>query len=151
MRSHRKDPAPGARTRRIFSYLDDEMSARERAAFEARLGVDRVLAAELEAHRILHAALDEMAVFSPSPDCRIRVLASLAVRNSWWVRLRERLRSAVSPAPNLFTELLDEGLAPRQARALMAFVARDPDAAATLKNWRHLFRALESLPGLAPS
>ena len=127
------------------------MGVRERAAFDARLGGDRALAAEVETHRILHAALDGMAFFSPSPDFRMRVLASLTVRESWWVRLRHHLGSAVSPAPNLFTELLDEGLPPGQARALLAFVARDPDAAATLENWRRLFRAMESLPGLDPS
>ncbi len=151
MRTHRKDPAPGARAKRIFSYLDDEMSDGERAAFEGRLGTDPLLAAEVESHRVLLAALDEMAVFSPSPDFRMRVLASLAVRESWWVRIGHRVRSAASPAPNLFTALLDEGLAPRQARALMAFVERDRAAAATLENWRRLFRALESLPALDPS
>ena len=151
MQTHPRDLPPGARAKRIFSYLDGEMSDGERAAFEVRLGTDPLLAAEVESHRVLLAALDQMAVFSPSSDFQMRVLASLAVRKTWWVRLRHRVWSAAPPVPNLFTELLDEGLAPRQARALMAFVERDRAAAATWNDWRGLFRALESLPALEPS
>lgn len=151
MSTHGKELAQSAPAKRMFSYLDGEMNARERAAFEARLGTDRVLAAEVEAHRVLLAAMDEVAAFTPSPDFRMRVLASLHVGESWWQRLRRRVWSAASPVPDMFTEFLDEGLAPRQAGALMAFVASDPRAATTLESWRRLFRALESLPELDPS
>ena len=151
MRPDRKEQAPGAQARRMFAYLDGEMSARARAEFEATLAADRILAAEVESHRTLLAALDELAPHSPSRDFRVRLLASLNVRQSWWARLRNRLWNPAPPVANVFTELLDRELAPRQARALKAFVEHDPDAAASLESWRHLFQALDSLPGLKPS
>ena len=152
MPSERKTRALDPGTRRVFSYLDGELPARERDAFEAEIASDRVLAADVAAWRVLLATLDEVAPFTPSPDFRVRVLASLNARQSWWAWLGDRLRGG-SPArvPNVFGALMDEGLTTRQARALTAFVARDPEAAAALARWRSLYRELEILPGFAPS
>ena len=151
MPGERNTRAPDPGTSRVFSYLDGELSARERAAFEAEIATDGALAAEVASWRVLLATLDEVATFAPSPDFRVRVLASLHARRSWWARLRDRLRVASSTrVPNVFTALLDEGLASRQARALAAMVARDPEAAAALADWRSLYRELETLTGFAP-
>jgi len=152
MPSERDTGAPDPGTMRVFSYLDGELPARERAAFEEEIASDRALAAEVAAWRVLLGALDEVAAFAPSPDFRVRVLASLNARRSRWERLRDRLRGESSAhAPNVFAALLDEGLTVRRARALAAFVARDPEAAAALASWRRLHRELDTLPAFAPS
>ena len=152
MPSERNTRAPDARTRRMFSYLDGELHTGERDAFEAEIASDQALAAEVASFRVLLATLDEVAAFAPAPDLRVRVLASLNVRESWWARLQDRLRGgSAAHMRNAFTALLEEGLTTRQARALTAFVAGDPEAAAALAGWRRLYRELEALPGFAPS
>ena len=152
MRSERDTRALDPGTSRLFSYLDGELSAREQAAFEAEIATDRSLAAEVASWRALLATLDEVATFAPSPDFRVRVLASLYARRSWWARLRDRWRvGSDARMPNVFTALLDEGLTARQATALTAMVARDPEAAAAMDGWRRLYRELETLPGFTPA
>jgi len=152
MPSERRTRAPDTRTRRVFSYLDGELPAHERAAFEAEIASDRALAAEVASWRVLLGTLDEVATFAPSPDFRVRVLASLNARRSFRARLLDRLRGGSSAhVANVFAALLDEGLDARQARALSAFMAGDSEAASALAGWRHLFRELETLPAFAPS
>ena len=152
MPSERNTRVLDPRTRRMFSYLDGVLQSGERDAFEAEIAADRALAADVAFLRVLLATLDEVAAFAPSPDFRVRVLASLGVRESWRVRLLSRLRGSSSAyMPNVFTALLDEGLNTRQAKVLTAFVAGDPEATAALAGWRRLYRDLEVLPGFAPS
>ena len=152
MPNERTDRAPDPRTSRLFSYLDGEMNAGERAVFEAEIASDGALAAEVASWRGLLATLDEVAAFAPSPDFRVRVLASLNAPRAWWARLLDRLRGTpAAHPPNVFAALLDEGLATRQARALTDFVARDPEAAAALAGWRRFYRKLDALPAFAPS
>lgn len=151
MRNDRKNPAPDRRTERMLSYLDGRLSTGERDAYEAKLAADPAQAREVESHRALVATLDEMATYVPSSDFRVRVLAFLNTPESWWTRLRRRLVGTPPPMSNVFAAFLDEGLAPRQARALAAFVARDPEAAAALAGWERLFGELGTLPGFDPS
>jgi len=151
MRTDRKNPANDPRTERMFAYLDGKLSAVERDAFEAELAADPSRAREVEGHRALLATLDEMAAHAPSSDFRVRVLAALNTPESWWGRIRRRLLGSPVPMSNVFTAFLDEGLTVRQARALTAFVARDPEAAAALAGWKRLFAELRSLAGFAPS
>lgn len=152
MPNERTDRAPGPRTSRLFSYLDGEMDAGERAGFEAEIAGDSALAAEVASWRGLLAALDDAAAFAPSPDFRVRVLASLNAPRAWWARLLDRLHGArAAHPPNVFAALLDEGLATRGARALTDFAARDPEAAAALAGWRRFYRQLDALPAFAPS
>ena len=136
----------------MFSYLDGELGAGERAAFEDEISRDPGLAAEVQAFRSLMTTLDELADFSPSPDFKARVIASLRTRASARARLWSWLASSVYPTvPNVFAALLDEGLSVRQARTLSAFVARDPDAAAALASWKHLYEQLDGLPAFVPA
>lgn len=151
MRTDRKNPVTDPGTERMFAYLDGKLSAVERDAYEAELAADPAYAAEVESHRALLATLDEMATHGPSSDFRIRVLASLNAPESWWARLRRRLLGAPVPMSNVFAAFLDEGLTARQARALTAFVAGDPEGAAALARWKRLFAELRSLPGFAPA
>ncbi len=143
----RLDPA----VRRLFAYLDEELGPAERAAFEAELASDPGLAAEVRAFRSLLAALGRMAAFAPTADFKVRVLAALRARRPGWLRLRVWIRGTGHPAVrNVFSELLEEGLPPRQARAMAAFVAHDREAAAALTGWRRLHERLGRLPALAP-
>lgn len=143
----RLDPA----VTRLFAYLDGELGPGERAAFEAALATDARLAAEVRVFRSLLAALGRLAAFAPSADFKARVLAALRARSPAWVRAWHWIAGAGHPAVrNVFIELLEEGLPPRQARALAAFVARDREAAAALASWRRLHRQLGRLPVLAP-
>lgn len=151
MRTDRKTAAPDPHAERMLSYLDGGLSAAERNAFEAELAADPGRAREVEDHRALAAALDEMAAYAPSGDFRARVLAYLNTPDPWWVRLRRRFRGAPEPMSNVFTAFLDEGLTARRSREFTAFAARDPEAAAALAGWKRIFAQLESLPGLAPS
>lgn len=138
-------------TRLLFSYVDGELDSGERTAFEARLGADRELAAEVRAFRSLLATLDRLAAFSPSADFKMRVLASLRTPRSFRAQLgRWFLRTHHAVVPNVFTELIEEGLTPGQARALARFVSRDREAAAALANWKRLHERLSRLPAFQP-
>lgn len=145
--AERLDPG----TRMLFSYLDDELNPGERAAFEARMKADGELAAEVRAFRSLLAALDRLGAFSPSADFKLRVLASWRARASFGALLRRLFLGTAHPAAlNVFTELIEEGLSARQARALAAFVARDREAAAALARWKRLHDRLDRLPAFEP-
>ncbi len=150
-RKTRRTPAPDARTLRMFSYLDGRLSAVERDSYEAELAADPALAGDVESHRALLATLDEMAAYAPSNDFRMRVLAVLNTPESRWARLRRRLGAPPPPMSNAFAAFLDEGLTARQAGALAALAARDPEAAAALAGWERLFGELGTLPGFGPS
>ena len=162
MRTDRKTATPDPHTERMLSYLDGTLSASERNAYEAELTANPARAREVEDHRALVATLDEMAAYVPSGDFRVRVLAWLNTPESWWTRLWRRVAGTPETMSNVFAAFLDEGLTARQARALTAFVARDPEAAAAMANWKRLFgavgvaarvRALEGLrrPGHGPA
>ena len=101
--------------------------------------------------RALIVALGRLAAFSPSADFRVRVLAALRVRRPAWVRAWHWIaRKGHSGVRNVFSELLDEGLSPRHARAVATLVARDPEAAAALRSWKRLHERLGRLPSLGP-
>ena len=143
----RLDPAVS----RLFAYLDGELGPDDRADFEAALAADPRLAAEVRVFRSLIAALGRLAAFAPSADFKVRVLAALRARRPGWTRAWQWITGTGHPAVrNVFSELLEEGLPPRQARALAAFVARDREAAMALASWRRLHRHLGRLPVLAP-
>lgn len=143
----RLDPA----VRRLFAYLDDELDRNERAAFEDVLAADPRLARDVRVFRSLLAALGRLAAFAPSADFKVRVLAALRTHRPGWARAWQWIAGAGRPSVgNVFSELLEEGLPPRQARALAAFVARDREAAAALTSWKRLHRQLGRLPVLAP-
>lgn len=145
--AHRLDPD----VRRLFAYLDGELAPTERAAFEAALVSDPRFAGEVRVFRTLLAALGRLAAFSPSADFKVRVLAALGARRPAWMRAWQWIAGTGHPAVrNVFGELLEDGLPPRQARALAAFVARDREAATALASWRRLHGRLDRLPVLAP-
>ena len=153
-RAKRARPAPeriDPAVRRLFAYLDGELGPSERAAFETAVAADPRLAAEVRVFRLLLAALGRLAAFAPSADFKARVLVALRARRPGWLPVWQWITGMGHPAVrNVFSELLEEGLPPRQARALAAFVARDSEAAAALTSWRRLHRQLGRLPVLAP-
>ena len=150
----RTGPAPNPidpEARRLFAYLDGEMDPSRRASFEAALAADPRLTADVRTFRSLLAALGRLAAFAPSADFKVRVLAALRARRPGWARMWRWITGAGHPGVrNVFNELLEEGLAPRQARALAAFVAHDREAAAALASWKRLHRHLGGLPVLVP-
>lgn len=151
-RIERKAGVLNPETRRIFSYLDGELRSAEAAEFEREIAGNPGLEAEVRAFRSVLAALDQLAVFAPSPDFRVRVLAALYAGRSWRVRLRAWIGGgSFAIVPNALASLLDEGLPARQAKALSAFVARDPEAARALATWRRLHDELDRLPNHAPA
>lgn len=138
-------------TRQLFAYLDGELQSGERAAFEARMKADCELAAEVRAFRSLLDALDRLAAFAPSADFKLRVLASWRARGNFRALVRRVFLGTPHPAVrNVFTELIEEGLSPRQARTLAAFVGRDREAAAALARWKRFHERLDQLPAFEP-
>jgi len=139
-------------TRRIFSYLDGELRPGDVLEFERETAVNPGLRAEVRAFRSVLAALDQLALFAPSPDFRVRVLVALYARRSWRARTRAWIGGgSFAIVPNALATLLDEGLPRRQARALSAFVASDPEAASALAEWKQLHDKLDRLPAHAPT
>ena len=58
----------------LNAYLDGELDSLEASRFEARLASEPELAAEIEAYRLLRAALSfDLAEDVPSPDLRRRL------------------------------------------------------------------------------
>jgi anti-sigma factor RsiW len=67
----------------LNAYLDGELDPLQASRFEARLASEPALAAEIEAYRLLRAALrSDLAEDVPSPDLRRRVTSSLDLRAS---------------------------------------------------------------------
>jgi anti-sigma factor RsiW len=65
----------------LNAYLDGELDSLEASRFEARLASEPALAAEIEAYRLLRAALrSDLAEDAPSPDLRRRITSSLDLR-----------------------------------------------------------------------
>lgn len=65
----------------LNAYLDGELDPLEANRFEARLASEPALAAEIEAYRLLRAALrSDLAEDVPSPDLRRRITSSLDLR-----------------------------------------------------------------------
>lgn len=141
---------PGAR--RLFSYLDGELGPDERIGFEREVARDPVLQTRVRAYRSLFAALKAVEPLAPSDDLKARIIASLQIRQTALGRLWAWFagRSPLS-VHNVFDALHDGTLPARQARALKAMVARDPEAAGVLASWRGLHRELGRLPVLAPA
>lgn len=148
----RKAGALDPETRRIFSYLEGELRSSEVVEFEREIAGNPELKAEVRGFRSVLAALDQLALFAPSPDFRVRVLLALYAGRSWRARARAWLGGgSFAIVPNALTSLLDEGLPARRARALSAFVARDPEAAGALAAWKRLHDELDRLPAYAPT
>ena len=139
-------------TRRIFSYLDGELRPSDVVEFEREVADNPGLKAEVRAFRSVLAALDQLALFAPSPDFRVRVLVALYAGRSWRARARAWIGGgSFAIVPNALASLLDESLPARQARALSAFVAGDPEAAGALAEWKRLHDRLDRLPAYAPA
>ncbi len=138
--------------RRIFSYLDGELRSGDVLEFEREIEVNPGLRAEVRAFRSVLAALDQLALFAPSPDFRVRVLVALYAGRSWRARARAWIGGgSFAIVPNALATLVDEGLPKRQARALSAFVASDPEAAGALAGWKQLHDRLDRLPAHEPT
>ncbi len=139
-----------AQTQRILSYLDGELNVAAVADFEARAARDGRLASELATYRSLFARLGALDAHRPRRGFAVRVLASCHVQPRGWARARAWLATSGSLALDPFAAAAEGALAPRQARALAAFVARDPEAAAAMASSRRLIEGLGRLPGFAP-
>ena len=118
---------------------------------EPRVGVaspeqeaDPALAAHVD------AVLRALPHFAPAPDFQVRVLAQLRIRKFAWTRLRAWLTGTGCTVPDPFGALLEGGLSRRQARALAAFVAVDPEASAAVADRKRLTERLGHVPSLGP-
>ncbi len=151
-RNHRTNNQPNPDARRLFSYLDGELRAGERRAFERRIAGDPALQRQVRACRSLFAALKTLEPHTPARDLKARIIASLHIRPSRLSRLRAWLAGG-SPGSvvNVFDDLHDGMLSARQARALKSLAARDREAAAAMAGWGRLHRELGQLPALAPA
>ena len=144
----------GAQTLELFSYLDGEMAGEALASFEARLQDDPRLGAEHAEWKGLFEALRALEAYAPSPDFQVRVMAvlsaepSLLERSIGWLLGRNPARERET---NPFVAAHEGQLARRHARALAAYVAKDPDARAAAGAWSSLLERLDGLPRLAPS
>ena len=104
----------------------------------SQVPADEALAARVD------IALRALPQLAPAPDFQVRVLAQLRIRKFAWVRLRAWLTGSSCGVPDPFGALLEGGISRRQARALAAFVAVDPEAAAawpTASGWPRGSRA----------
>lgn len=138
-------------TKRVFSYLDGELSPADRAVFEAEAAADPALRAELRSFRSLFAHMRNMESPAPPPDLEVSVIAALQARptplHHLWNWFAGR---AHGPPPNPFDALLDGRLSARPAAVLSSLAAGDAEAARVLTGWRRLARELGRLPEFAP-
>lgn len=137
---------------RAFAYLDGELGAEERSAFEAEARRNPDLAAELAAARAFFRALGTLGELSPSPDFAVRTMARLRLPASPWARFWSWMSGSDSVVVrNPLAALAAGELSRRQAAWVAAYVASEPEAAASLAAWRRLHRRLERLPALEPA
>lgn len=135
-----------------FAYLDGELGAEERSAFEADAKRNPDLAAELAAARTFFQALDTLGELSPSPDFAVRTMARLRLPASAWARFWSWMSGSDSVVVrNPLAALVAGELSRRQAAWVAAYTASEPEAAASLAAWRRLHRRLERLPALEPA
>ena len=135
---------------RIFSFLDGETDAAQAAGLEAEAARDPRIAGELAACRELFERLRSMEPHRPAKGFATRVAASWLLQAQGagiWTRFFGRRPVARDP----FGALADGALPPRQAQELLAFAARDAQAAAALASSRRLVQGLAGLPRLRPS
>lgn len=95
-------------------------------------------------------ALRTLPQLAPAPDFQVRVLAQLRIQKFAWVRLRAWLTGSSCGVPDPFGALLEGGISRRQARALAAFVAVDPEAAAAVADRKRLAERIARVPSLGP-
>lgn len=110
---------------RLFAYLNAEMDAGERTAFEREIRSSARLTKEVEDLQRLLTQLDQMAVFSPSPDFRPRVVA--AALQAWEKRLDECLGQLpeLAPKPDFAEQVMAKvALASTPAKAPSVLAAR---------------------------
>lgn len=133
---------------RIFSFLDGDMNAGEAAEFEAEAARDPRTAQEIAACRTLFESLRTMRRPRPAQGFATRVVAAriLEAEGGGPGRFGRRLAWR-----DPFGALADGALPTRQARALLAFAARDAEAAAAFDSSRRLLQGLAGLPGFRPS
>lgn len=146
-----REGPPAAMPERVFAYLDGELTPPQRAAFEADVARDPALAASLSGGQALFDALNALEELSPAPDFAVRAMARLHLRPSLWGRLWG-WAAGTGPATvrNPLAALVDGDLPRRQAGAIAAFTASNPEAAAALAGWKSLHERLDRLPALAP-
>lgn len=137
---------------RAFAYLDGELGADERSAFEAEAKRNPDLAAELAAARAFFRAMSTLGELSPSPDFAVRTMARLRLPASPWARFWSWMSGSDSVVVrNPLAALAAGELSRRQAAWVAAYVASEPEAAASLAAWRRLHQRLERLPALEPA
>ena len=87
---------------------------------------------------------------APASDFQARVLAHMRIRNLAWMRLHGQPTGSRRSILDPFDALLEGELSRRQARALAAFVAVDPEAGVALAERRRLAERLARVPSLGP-
>ncbi len=141
----------GAALKRIFAYLDGELSPGQRAAFEADVARDSAMAADLASAQALFDSLNGLEKLSPAPDFAVRAMARLQLRPSLWARLWGWVAGTGPPVVhNPLAALIDGGLPRRQASAIAAFARSNAEATEALARWKSLHERLDRLPALAP-
>lgn len=133
---------------RIFAFLDGEMDAAKAAEFELEAARDPRTVQELAACRTLFESLQTMRRQRPAKGFATRVVAARILEAEGGGPRRFGRRLAWRDP---FGALADGTLPRRQARALLAFAARDAEAAAALDSSRRLLQGLAELPGFRPS
>jgi len=149
-RAGEKAPMKPSEAERILSFLDGEMDAGKAAEFEAEAVRDPRTAEELAACRLLFESLRTMRPLRPAKGFATRVAAAWLLQTEG-AGAGSRLFGRRPVARDPFGALADGALARRQTRALLAFAARDGEAAEALASSGRLLQRLAGLPGFRPS
>lgn len=140
-----------AEAQRILSYLDGEMNPAAAKDFEAEAAQDGRMADELAAYRSLFAAMRSLRPRRPRAGFAARVVGRRLVQPAGWKRSRAWRAMSGRLVLDPFAAAAEGVLPARQAKALAAYVARDPEAAAAMASSRRLVEELGRLPGFQPS
>lgn len=140
---------------RIQSFLDGDLSPRDRLDVEAHLTVCAQCASEVDGWTGLIRGLEALSSFAPHEGFQDLVMAQVRTGDPGSVTVSQRGSSDESvlhahPTPDVLQDFVEGALTGSSAERVAAHLAGCADCSRESRTWLHLMGSLDRLPSLSP-